>query len=344
MTKQSEEKFVLGFDLGGTKVAVGLIDLKGRLIYSKHEPTPIDSGPNGVCKKMLVMFEEALCKTLIPPKEIIGAGIGAGGPLDLEKGMLLSPPNLPNFHKFPIRDVIEKGINMKVILDNDANAAALGEKMFGAGKNKKNLIYITVSTGIGGGIIVNGKVLHGVRYSAGEVGHMTLNPEGPRCNCGNYGCLEALSSGTGIAKQAKQSLRENPTSLILDLVKGDKDKIDAEVVFKAAGMGDKLASYIIDKALFYLGIGIGNLITAFSPEIVILGGGITKVGDRLFIRIREVVRERVKLVPVKLIPIVKAELGENVGVIGAGSLIINEVLSTSASKIDTLNLDKVKFF
>jgi len=315
-------KFALGFDLGGTKIAVGLVDLKGRVLYSRHELTPINSGPNGVCREMLEMFKEVLCKTRISPEKIIGAGIGAGGPLDLEKGRLLSPPNLPNFHKFPVRDVIEKGINMKVILDNDANAAALGEKMFGAGKNKKNLIYMTVSTGIGGGIIVDGRILHGVGCSAGEVGHMTLKPKGPRCNCGNYGCLEALSSGTGIAKQAKQSVRRNPSSLILDLVKGDKNKIDAEVVFKAADMGDKLASRIIDEALFYLGIGIGNLITAFSPEIVILGGGLTKAGDKLFNRIREVVRERVKLVPVKLIPIVKARLGENVGIIGAASLVI----------------------
>lgn len=317
-------KYALGLDLGGTKIAVGLMDWKGRILYSAHKPTPIESGPTAVCKNMIEMAKIILSKSKVNRNKIIGAGIGAGGPLDLDKGRILSAPNLPGFRNFPIKYEVEKGLDIRVILDNDANAAALGEKQFGAGKKVQNLIYMTISTGIGGGIIIDGKLLHGMKWAAGEVGHMTLKPDGPICNCGNRGCLEALSSGSGIAKQAKQAVRKNPSSLILDLVKGDKDKINAEVVFRAADMNDKLASRIIDEALFYLGIGIGNLITAFSPEMVVLGGGLTKAGHRLFNKIHEIVKERVKLAPVEMIPIVPSKLGENVGIIGAASLIINK--------------------
>lgn len=319
-------KYVLGLDLGGTKIAVGLVGLEGKVLHSLRAPTPIDLGPIGVCKKMIEMSNESLAKTKIGRDKIIGIGLGAGGPLDLGEGMLLSPPNLPGFHRFPVRNEIEKNTGLKVLLENDANAAVLGEKLFGAGKKAKNLIYMTISTGIGGGLIVDGNLLHGVKWTAGEVGHMTLKPDGPKCNCGNYGCLEALSSGTGIAKKAMQAVRRNPSSLLLDLVKGDISRINAEVVFKSADKGDRIACEIVEEALFYLGIGIGNLITAFSPDMVILGGGLTKAGKALFDKIREIVRERVRLVPVDLIPIVPSKLGNNVGIVGAASLVIKEMV------------------
>ncbi|RJQ50274.1 MAG: ROK family protein [Nitrospiraceae bacterium] len=317
-------KYVLGLDLGGTKIAVGLVNLKGKVINSLREPTPLGSGPEGVCERMAEMSKEILLRTGVGRREIAGIGIGAGGPLDLKKGMLLSPPNLPGFHGYPLKDKIEEYTGMHAALENDANAAALGEMMFGAGRKAKNLIYMTVSTGIGGGIIVDGKLVHGVGWSAGEVGHMTLKPDGPECNCGNRGCLEALSSGTAIAKRAKEEVGENPSSLILKVAEGGKNTIDAEVVFRAADLGDTVACRIIDEALFYLGIGIGNLITAFSPETVILGGGLTGAGDRLFVRVREIVKERVKLVPVNKIPIVPAGLGESAGIVGAASLLLQK--------------------
>ncbi len=315
-------KYAFGFDLGGTKTAVGLVDKQGIVLFSRQMPTPLSSGPKTVCWKMKEMCLQIMAEAEISPQEVIGIGIGAGGPLDLDNGTLLSPPNLPGFNAFPLRAEIEKTTGMKVFLDNDANAAALGEKMFGAGRKADNLLYLTVSTGIGCGLILDGRLFHGFRWSAGEVGHMTLRPDGPKCNCGNRGCLEALSSGTGIAKLARKAVLKQRNSLILKLADDKIKKIDAEMVFRAEKLGDETAKVIVEEALMYLGIGIGNLITAFAPDMVILGGGLTRAGNRLFSRVRRTVRKRVKLVPVDLVPIVPAMLGEKVGIVGAASLVL----------------------
>lgn len=302
---------IIGIDIGGTKIAIGRADTKGNLEDSIRFPTNVSRGYKAI-------VEEIIEKTakLFENQRIKAIGIGCGGPLDSKRGRILSPPNLPGWDDVPLVDDIKKVFNVPVYLENDANAAALGEFYFGAGKEVSNMVYMTLSTGIGGGIILNNKLIHGVRDSGGEVGHQTILPDGPVCNCGNRGCLEALSSGTGITKIFKEKLASGRSSIVTQWVK-DPEEISAKVIADAAKAGDLLAKEVWDSAIYYLGIGIANIVTIVSPEMVVLGGSLTKYGESLFINVRKIVKERAKLVPVDDIKIVPAQLGDDVGILGA---------------------------
>ncbi len=302
---------IIGIDIGGTKVAIGRADINGNLEDSVRFPTNVARGYKAI-------VEEIIEKTAALNKgySIRAIGIGCGGPLDSKRGRILSPPNLPGWDDVPLVEDIKSAFNLPVYLENDANAAALGEFHFGAGKDVSNMVYMTLSTGIGGGIILNNKLIHGVRDSGGEVGHQTILPDGPLCNCGNRGCLEALSSGTGIARMFREKLASGRTSIVTDWVK-DLEEISAKIIADAAKVGDPLAREVWDSAIYYLGIGIANIITIISPEMVVLGGSLTKYGEELFIKVREIVKERVRLVPIDEVKIVPAKLGDDVGILGA---------------------------
>lgn len=302
---------IIGIDIGGTKIAIGRADTKGNLEDSVRFPTNTSRGYRTI-------VEEIIEKTykLFKGHSIKAIGIGCGGPLDSKRGRILSPPNLPGWDDVPLVDDIRSVFDVPVYLENDANAAALGEFYFGAGKDVRNMVYITLSTGIGGGIILNNRLVHGVRDSGGEVGHQTILPDGPLCNCGNRGCLEALSSGTGIAKIFREKLKAGRDSIVTQWVK-DPEEISAKIIADAAKAGDPLAKEVWDSAIYYLGIGIANILTIVSPEMVVLGGSLTKYGESLFEGVRRIVKERARLVPVDDIKIVPAQLGDNVGVLGA---------------------------
>ncbi|HRU32202.1 MAG TPA: ROK family protein [bacterium] len=302
---------IIGIDIGGTKIAIGRADTRGKLEDSVRFPTDVSRGYRSI-------LEEIIEKTskLFERDSVKAIGIGCGGPLDSKKGRILSPPNLPGWDDVPLVDDIKGVFNVPVYLENDANAAALGEFYFGAGKDVSNMVYMTLSTGIGGGIILNNKLIHGVRDSGGEVGHQTILPDGPLCNCGNRGCLEALSSGTGIAKIFREKLASGRESIVTSWVK-EPEEISAKIIADAAKAGDSLSKEVWDSAIYYLGIGISNIVTIVSPEMVVLGGSLTKYGESLFVNVREIVKERARLVPVDEIKIVPAQLGDNVGILGA---------------------------
>ncbi|MBC7319587.1 ROK family protein [bacterium] len=302
---------IIGIDIGGTKIAIGRADINGNLEDSVRFPTNVSRGYKVIVREII----EKTAK-LINGHSIKAIGIGCGGPLDSKRGRILSPPNLPGWDNVPLVEDIRSVFNVPVYLENDANAAALGEFHFGAGKEVSNMVYMTLSTGIGGGIILNNRLIHGVRDSGGEVGHQTILPDGPLCNCGNRGCLEALSSGTGIAKIFREKLASGRKSIVTEWVK-DPEEISAKVIADAAKMGDPLAIEVWDSAIYYLGIGIANIVTIVSPEMVVLGGSLIKYGETLFVRIREIVKERARLVPTEEIKIVPARLGDDVGVLGA---------------------------
>jgi len=302
---------IIGIDIGGTKIAIGRADVSGNLEESLRFPTNVTRGYKMILEEIIENT-----KGLFKNQPIRAIGIGCGGPLDSKEGRILSPPNLPGWDDVPIVKDIRDIFNVPVYLENDANAAALGEFHFGAGRNVSNMVYLTLSTGIGGGVIINNRLVHGVRDSGGEVGHQTILPDGPICNCGNKGCLEALSSGTGIAKRFRERLISGRDSIVKTWVR-DISNIDAKMIADAAKLGDTLAKEVWDEAIYYLGIGISNIITILSPEMIVLGGSLTKYGDDLFVKVKEIVKERVKLVPVEEIPIVQAELGDNVGILGA---------------------------
>jgi len=307
----------IAIDIGGTKIALGRFKEEGILEEKVVFPTRPERGYQKILEEMVENIEKLLTQ------DVIAIGIGTAGPLDRVKGEIYSPPNLPGWKGVPLKKDLEEAFKIPVYLDNDANAACLGEYYFGAGKGVKDLVYVTVSTGIGGGIIIDGKILHGRRDSAGEVGHQTILPDGPLCNCGNRGCLEALASGTAIAKRAKEAIERGEDTILLDWSK--KEEITAKHVRSAMLLGDKVATYIWNQAMEYLGIGIGNIITILSPQRVIIGGSVGLSGEDVIFKIKEIVGQRVFLVPIDMVEIVPAQLGEDVGLYGAFAVALHEI-------------------
>ena len=230
--------------------------------------------------------------------------------------MIISSPNLPGWYDIPLRDIVREKYGVNTFLINDADAAALGEHRFGAGKEVDNLILLTLGTGIGGGIVIDGKLYTGLHGSAAEIGHMTIDVNGPKCNCGNIGCLETLASGTAMAKEAIRRISQGEKSSLTEIVDGEIENITAEEVSLAAQGGDSLASEVILKTATYLGIGMVNLVNIFNPEMIIAGGGMAKMGDLLLNPARQVVRERAFSLPAQAVRIVPAQLGDDAGVLG----------------------------
>lgn len=310
-------KYIIGVDLGGTKISCALADLTGNIIETQVVATNANEGEIAVLNRMINVIDKVMLNTNTTKEDIKAIGIGAPGPLDAKRGIIIEPANLP-FTNFDLVTPIKEKFNIPVYLDNDANAAAIGEFMFGAGKGTENMIYITVSTGIGGGAILNGKIYRGRTTNALEVGHTTVEPfSSARCNCGNLGCLEALSSGTAIAKRAKDAVLSN-----IDTTLKMYEIITSYEVFKEAANGDKVAISIRDNALKYLGVGVTNIINTFDPDKVVIGGGVSKAGEIVFDKIKEVVAERGLKTITEGCEIVPAELGTDAGVIGAVALAI----------------------
>jgi glucokinase len=304
---------IAGIDIGGTKIAVAIAKPDGQVLSLTRFPTEVEKGPHAIIERAIVevrrMAEENQAS-------LLSVGVGCGGPLDRARGLILSPPNLPGWDEFPIIEIVERGLGAPALLDNDANAAALGEQSHGAGRGLQDLVYMTISTGIGGGIITKGEILHGVGDSAGEVGHITILPDGPACRCGERGCLETLCSGTAIARRARERLATGVESSMTALA-GAPDKVTAKVVAEAARDHDPVAVEIWDETIHYLAIGTGSIISILAPEAVILGGGVSTAGEQLLEPLRREVQARVKMLPVEKIKILQAELGGDSGIHGA---------------------------
>ncbi|MCM0650284.1 ROK family protein [Clostridium swellfunianum] len=313
-----EKNFVIGIDLGGTKINGALADLKGNILGQHTIPTNASEGEQAVLGRIIDVIEKVMEKADKSIEEVKAIGIGSPGPLDAKAGVIITTPNLP-FRNFQLVKPIHEKFNVPTYLDNDANVAAIGEFMLGAGKGTTNMVYITVSTGIGGGAILNGKVYRGNTSNALEVGHTTVLPDGPRCNCGNYGCVEAIASGTAIARQAKEAIEAGlNTSLSL------YDKVTSYEVYKAAQDGDKVAKELLERSFTYLGIAVANIITSFDPEMFVIGGGVSQMGSVLFDKVQEIVNKRCFKAMSENCKIVPAGLGTDAGVVGAVALALLE--------------------
>lgn len=311
-----KKKYVVGVDLGGTKIYTALVDLEGNIIKEKTVETLAFEGENAVMGRIIDAINYVIDGT---EKNLIKSiGIGSPGPLDVKNGVIIENSNLP-FKNFAIVKTIKEKYDLPTYLDNDANVATLGEFMFGAGKGTENMVFITASTGIGGGAVLNGKLFRGATGNALEVGHMTVSTEGPRCGCGNLGCVEALGSGTAIGKRAKEAVSTNVTTSLKNY-----DNVTAKEVFKEAANGDRVAKNILNTSLTYLGIAVANTITNFDPEKVVVGGGVVNGGDIVIDTIRNVVEERCMAAFVENCTIEKAVLGGKAGVLGAAALAITE--------------------
>jgi glucokinase len=309
---------VLAIDIGGTKLAAGVVDTDGRMLSRGEVPTLATEGLEPVLGRIVGLGRELLSRPEIAGVRVQRIGVGCAGPVDIKAGLVFRPPNLPGWTRVPLTDHLQRSLGLPTVLENDANAAALGEFRYGAGKGARSIFYITVSTGIGGGIILDGKVWHGLKDAAGEVGHMTVCPDGPICGCGNRGCLEAMSSGPSIARRARETVAAGRQTRLSEISK----PTSADVV-RLAQDGDPVAGEVWAEAVKYLGIGVAAVITILAPERVVIGGGVTKAGDYLFRPLREQVRQRVKLVPVESVPILPAALGPDVGILGAAAVALD---------------------
>ena len=302
------EQVVAGIDIGGTKIAIALENTAGERVAARRFPTEVQLGPEKILENICRAVEEMLAESRT---KLISIGVGCPGPIDIERGLVLSPANLPDWIDFPIVELLEKRFGVSVLVDNDANAAALGEYFDGAGRGFRDVFYVTISTGIGGSIICEGQIHHGVQAGAGEIGHTIVQPDGVRCRCGTNGCLETIASGTGIARRMREALAaRNGTAENLD-------EITAETVVEAVKSGDETARRIWDETIKFLAIGIGNAITLIAPEAVIIGGGVSSAGELLLAPLRREIGKNVTMVPVEKVEILQASLSSESGVCGA---------------------------
>ncbi len=322
MGTKKRQQYIIGVDLGGTNIVVGAMSADGKQHFAMRSiPTSAESGAEGVADRIVGLIEGVILDTLAETnsnrRDVIGVGVGAPGPLDREKGLVVVAPNL-GWKNFPLRDRISERLRLPVTLDNDANCATVGDWWRGAARGGKNVVGMTSGTGIGGGVIIEGKLFHGASDVAGEIGHTTIDLNGRHCKCGNYGCLEAYASGPAIATRAREVLvREETASLLPSMVGGKLDSITAETVYKAAQQGDAVASEIVRDTARYLGAGIANLLNILNADVVVVAGGVTQAGDALFVPLRAEVRRRAFRPAVDATRIVAGELPGTAGVVGA---------------------------
>lgn len=314
------DQLSIGIDLGGTKILTGLVNERGQVIAEDYRKTRAKRGQDFVIGAIADSALQAMHNGGCSPSDIQAVGIGVPGPVDTDEGIVTLPPNLPGWHNVPIRQMVEERLGIPTFLDNDANAAALGEFLFGAGRGSTNMIYVTVSTGIGGGFVLDGRLYHGADGAAGEIGHVTILPRGPHCGCGNRGCLEAVASGTAIAREGRELVARGIPTLISKLAGGDPESVSAKLVADAAQQGDSEANEIIQEAMSYLGVGIANLVNLLNPEIIVIGGSLIKLGDILFGPVRRAVDRRAFPIASHRVQIMPAELGDQVGMCGAAAV------------------------
>jgi glucokinase len=317
---------VLALDIGGTKILTALFSPNGKMLAREVCPTLADEGLSVVIERLASAIDGLLERNNIKPVQLAGIGIACAGGIDTGRGVVVTPsPNMPDWIDIPLADIIQKRFGVNTSIVNDASAAALGEHRYGAGKGINNLILFTLGTGIGGGIIIDGKLYLGAIGGAGELGHMTIDVDGPGCGCGNTGCLEMLASGRAVERDTIGRLRQGKESALLDIVKGDIDHVTAEMVGAAARNGDLLALDVLSRAAYYLGIGIVNAVNIFNPEMVILGGGMAELGDILIGPGRRMVKERAFSVSSRAVRIVTALLGNEAGVYGAAVFALDQM-------------------
>ena len=322
------ETHVVGIDIGGTKLATVVADSAGHILSKVRKPTLPEKGPEYALQLLFNMVRETIELAGLAQKSVSAIGVSCGGPLDTKTGVVYSPPNLPGWDALPLKANLESEFHIPVTIENDANASALAEFRFGGGRGYKALLYMTMSTGIGGGIIVNGEIYHGANDSAGEVGHQILLPNGPSCGCGKRGCLEALCSGPAIARRAQDAIREHlangetSATTLLNLANNSIANVKSEHVLAAARTGDTLALQLVDETAYYMGWGIANLVNILNPDIVLLGTIAIAAGDLLLNPIRKTVSEFAMTRPAETVKIEPAQLGNALGDLAAIALVL----------------------
>jgi glucokinase len=300
---------VLALDIGGTKLAAGVVDETGAVHSFVVRPSRTELGVDAVLTDLFALGREAIDRSGVGWSELEGVGIGCGGPLDAERGVLIAPPHLPGWHDVPVSALAEREFDMPVTLENDATAAAEGERRWGAGAGARNMVYLTLSTGVGGGVVIDGRLYRGSSGNGGELGHVTVDWHGRRCRgCGRLGCLEAYVSGTSIAERAQEA------GLALE---------SAEEVSAAARAGDAGARAVWDETVEALSCGLISIVNLFEPELVVVGGGVTRSGDFLIAPVRDAVRAQAMRPAGDAVDVVLSAFGDRVGVAGAAAIVFD---------------------
>lgn len=309
-------KTAIGVDIGGTKIESALVRPDGSVATSIKINTPSQTSLDDIVQAIYASIDGVLLER----KEFIkGIGIGAPGQVEFRTGKIIYAPNL-KWHNVPLKELLQKKYTIPVFVDNDVRCAMLAEHKFGSAKNVSNFFCVFVGTGIGGGIMINGKVLRGVTNSAAEIGHITIEKDGPKCNCGNLGCLESLASGPKIIDYTIEKLKKQ-RSIIKDIVDNDLEKINIDVIQKAFELRDKVAIDALERAAGYIGAGVASLINVLNPEMVILGGGVISASPALFVMIKDISLKRVLNISKSNLEIVTPSLKKYVGAIGASLLV-----------------------
>lgn len=314
-----ETRLVLGVDIGGTKVAVGLVDATGEIRAQSRTPM-VTAGEAAKGLDAVSQAIDALIAKLGSRPKIEAIGVCAPGPLNPLTGVIINPPNLAIWHNYPLADQMRSRFGVEIKIDNDANAAALAETKWGVAKGYRKVFYATIGTGIGTGIVFDGKIYHGHTGAAGEGGHLGIDMHGPRCNCGKRGCIETLAAGPGIARRARQKLSEYPNSLLLEMAGGNSEAVNSHMVAKAYEKGDPAAREVMRETLDMLAYWLGSVIDLLDPDVIVVGGG----ASLMFRPFLKDIQERWKgacLNPDPMsIPLVPARYGEDAGIAGAAAL------------------------
>ncbi len=310
---------IIGLDLGGTFIKTGVVDEKGKILSKKEIPTPQGQGREKILETMAESIDYFLQS--YPKKEFLGIGIGTPGLVD-EDGKVFLAPNLPDWNNLNLKKIFEEKFSIPVKVENDVNAITWGEYKFGAGKGYDNIICITLGTGLGGGVVLNGKPLRGTKYSAVEIGHMSICYSGPKCPCGNIGCIERYVGAQYIVDMAKEKLK-GQKSIIMEMVGGDMKRITPKIIAGAYHKGDRLAEKIWIEVGTYLGTLFSGLVNLLNPQVIIIGGGVAQVGEILFLTIKKIIDERSFSLLAKDVKVFPAKLGKDAGIISAAALFLS---------------------
>jgi len=326
--------YVVGVDFGASHISLLVADLAAHALEETEVPLDISQGP-AVCLEQADQYLRAsLAKAGLSLKDILAIGVGVPGPIVAEAGIVLAPPIMPGWDRYPIRDTLEKKWGCPVSLNNDAGLGAMGEWAAGAGRGERNLAYIKVGTGIGCGLLLDGQIYRGVSGSAGEIGHLTVDESGPTCSCGNQGCLEALAGGRAIAIQAREAVRRGQRTLLSNTP--SIESLTTREVAAAARNGDLLAQQILGRAGMFIGIALAGLVNLFNPGMVIIGGGVAQTGDILLEPIRQAVQRRSLPAATRAVRITTAMLGRRSSSLGAVTQALTLALHQDADRKEVM--------
>ena len=309
-----------GVDIGGTKLLTLIADAKGTVLAEVRLPTRASADPREVLDDAVRTIESALAEAGRSRADLSAVGLAIAGPVDFKRGVVTSSPNLPEWRDVPAVTMVSAALGLPAVLENDANAAALGELHFGAARGLRHVVYLTVSTGIGGGIIIDGRLYRGASGSAGEFGHMVLDPGGPVCGCGNRGCFETLASGTAIAREGSAAAARGESPALARLA-AEQGELTAEDIAEAAEAGDAVAAEIVARAADFFGIGLAAIVNALNPESIIIGGGVSKMGDRYLGPAEAAMRAHAFDLPAGAVSLRQSVLGDHAAALGAVALV-----------------------